>query len=81
MPHHRIELFGSFRAYRDGEPVNLLPSRRCEELLTYLLLCGESTHPRNRLAQLFWVEQPDERAAALLRQNLYLLQNSLCMLL
>jgi DNA-binding SARP family transcriptional activator len=46
-------------------------------LFAYLLLQGERSHPREVLADLFWGEQPQERARSCLSTALWRLRNAL----
>ena len=58
-----IKMLGELAVYRDGEPVNLPPSKRTRALLGYLAMTGRP-HRRDRLCEVFW-ELPDDPRGAL----------------
>jgi DNA-binding SARP family transcriptional activator len=59
----RIYLFGSVRIVHDGRPVETNPTRIVQGLLAYLLLHRHRYHSREVLANLFWGDRREERAA------------------
>lgn len=73
----RICLFGKFQVYNGDDPLPGFESRRVQELLSYLLLHSDRTHPREVLAGLLWGERPARQAKKYLRQALWQLQNAL----
>ncbi|MEM8861979.1 MAG: NB-ARC domain-containing protein [Chloroflexota bacterium] len=78
-----LKLLGTFQVTRDGQPVTKFRSANVRGLLVYLALRGG--HPnsfgrpaeRDRLATLFWPEEPEGVAKTNLRQGLYHLRNAL----
>ncbi|MDD4904321.1 MAG: BTAD domain-containing putative transcriptional regulator [Candidatus Bipolaricaulis sp.] len=70
----RVRLFGYPRVECRGEPVPV-PRRKAVALLTYLAVT-QSAHSRDALAALLWPEQESARAYALLRNALWLLNQT-----
>lgn len=58
-----IKTLGELRVFRDGEPVDLPPSKRTRALLAYLAITARP-HRRDRLCELFW-ELPDDPRGSL----------------
>lgn len=71
-PSFDLRLLGAFRLERDAQIIHL-PTRKFEALLAYLALFPES-HPREKLAAIFWGDTPDEQARASLRNALAVLR-------
>ncbi len=74
-PRLRFYLLGRFRVESEIGPIHL-PRRKVESLLAYLLLHPE-THPREKLAALFWGDSPDAEARHSLRTALATLRQDL----
>ncbi|MDD5264212.1 MAG: BTAD domain-containing putative transcriptional regulator [Candidatus Bipolaricaulis sp.] len=70
----RIRLFGYPQVECAGEPVTV-PRRKALALLAYLAVT-QSAHSRDALAALLWPEQESARAYALLRNALWLLNQT-----
>ena len=71
----RVYLLGAFRLERNAQTIRL-PTRKDESLLAYLVLHPES-HPREKLAALFWGDASDEQARTSLRTALAALRKEL----
>ncbi|WP_246684748.1 alpha/beta hydrolase [Mesorhizobium sp. B2-7-1] len=61
---HMLELrvLGDFQVMRDGQPLDLPPSRKTRALLAYLAVTGRR-HQRERLCEIFWDIPDDPRGA------------------
>jgi DNA-binding SARP family transcriptional activator/tetratricopeptide (TPR) repeat protein len=59
----RLSLLGTVHVTRDGAPISNFRSRKAIALLGYLAVHGEPV-PRERLADLFWPDQPEDRGRA-----------------
>ena len=61
---HRLELrvLGDFQVTRDGQPLDLPPSRKTRALLAYLAVTARQ-HQRERLCEIFWDVPDDPRGA------------------
>ncbi len=77
MCNTRIHLFGKFRMTRDDRTGEGLPTRRAEELLSYLLLHRRQAHPREVLATLLWEGASPVQSKKYLRHTLWQLQAAL----
>ncbi len=66
MTHLKITLLGPFRIERDGTLLVEGTAGKPWALLAYLVAEAERPHARERLAALFWPDQPEQNA----RQNL-----------
>lgn len=73
----QISLFGRFRIARDGSPVSGLEALKAQELLSYLLLYRDHTHPRETLAGILWGDKPSSQSRKYLRQALWQVQGAL----
>ena len=73
----QISLFGRFQVARDGSPVPEIEALKAQELLSYLLLYRDHTHPRETLAGILWGDKPTAQARKYLRQALWQLQSAL----
>ena len=72
----QAQLLGALSLRVADEPITL-PTAKVRELAAYLLWhCGEWV-ARDRLRALLWPDSPDDRAAASLRQSVYLLRRAL----
>lgn len=73
----QVYLFGSIQVRHDygTRPVKLTPS--VQNLLAYLLLERQRTHPRETLAGLFWGDNTQERARNCLNTALWRLRSAL----
>ena len=72
-----IELLGSMRISRDGEPAIYFEAEAARALLAYLAANAERPVPREVLAGLLWPEWPDTDALRNLRTTLYRLRNAI----
>lgn len=70
-PRCAIHLLGRFGARGAGGGPVVLPSRRAEELLGYLLLFRERPHHREVLAGRLWPESSTAQSRKYLRQSLW----------
>jgi DNA-binding SARP family transcriptional activator len=59
----RLSLLGTVHVTRDGVPVSNFRSRKAIAVLGYLAVHGQPV-PRERLADLFWPDQPEDRGRA-----------------
>jgi DNA-binding SARP family transcriptional activator len=75
-PELRITCFGRFQAALDGSPL-VFETDKGRALLAYLAVEADQPHHRERLAGLFWSDQPEERALHNLRQTLAGLRKAL----
>ena len=57
-----LRLLGPLRIERDGEPIDLPPSKKARALLGYLATTGRE-HRRQRLSDLLW-DVADDHAGA-----------------
>ena len=72
-----ITLFGSLQLTGAGAPQQALPTARLQSLLAYLVVESAQPQPRERLAALFWPDEPTAAARQNLRQALYQLRQLL----
>ncbi|MFA9461870.1 AAA family ATPase [Thiohalorhabdus sp. Cl-TMA] len=77
MPQLYIRTLGRMAVLRDGEPLPGLGEGKVAALLAYLAVERGQPHERERLAGLFWPEQPGSRARNNLRQSLHQLRRIL----
>jgi DNA-binding SARP family transcriptional activator len=70
----QVQLFGKLRVQDEGRLMGGLDGRRVQELLVYLLLHRERSHPREYLADLMWGEGTSAQLRKGLRQTLWKLQ-------
>jgi len=77
MPALLVSLLGGFDATVPAKGSLHFPTRKAQALLAYLALRPAQSHPRAKLATLFWGEVPDAQARASLRQTLSLLGKTL----
>lgn len=73
----RFQLFGKFSAHRDAQLLRGLDASKEQELLSYLLVHRDRSHPRETLASLLWGDTSTERSKKYLRQALWHLQTAL----
>ena len=73
----RITLFGKLEVQQGDQLVVGLESRKVQELLCYLLLFRDRSHPREVLADLLWGELPTAKSKSYLRKVLWQLQTTL----
>lgn len=71
-----VRLMGTFAILFGGKPVTL-SSRRAESLFAYLILTAGTLHRREKLAGMFWPDEPEEKARAYLRNALWLIRKTL----
>jgi DNA-binding SARP family transcriptional activator len=72
-----IQLFGKFSVQRNSLAVNGLAAHKVQELLSYLLVRGNQSHPRESLASVLWADTSTEKSKKYLRQALWHLQAAL----
>jgi DNA-binding SARP family transcriptional activator len=72
-----IRLFGKFSIRKDDYLLAGLDSAKVRELLSYLLLYRERSHPREHLASVLWEATSTPLARKYLRQVLWQLQSGL----
>jgi DNA-binding SARP family transcriptional activator len=77
MVGFRATLFGRFRLGRDDGPLRDIEISKARELLCYLLIYREHSHPRETLAELLWGNQPPVLSKKYLRQTLWKLKSFL----
>ena len=68
-PPFTLRVLGGFQLSRSGAPLDI-PNRKLACLLTYLACVAPLPQSREKLANLFWSEHPEERARHNLRQGL-----------
>lgn len=71
-----IRLFGEFRVICGHEDLTASFPPRLQALLAFLLLHGEGSLPRDRIAFGFWPDVPEKKARNNLRQLLYRLRRT-----
>jgi len=73
----KFRLFGKFSVECDTQLVKGLDSGKEQELLSYLLVRRDRSHPRETLASLLWGDSSTEKSKKYLRQALWHLQSGL----
>ena len=73
----RIKLFGNLRITIAGRPVTAVNTSRLYSLIAYLILHGDTPHPRERLAFVLWPASGESQARTNLRQLLHHLKRAL----
>src|SRR5262245_36909786 len=73
----QLDLLGGFRARTATGVVLALPTRKTQALLAFLAGPAGQTHPRGKLATLFWGDMEHKQARGNLRQALARLRRSL----
>src|SRR4051794_12477324 len=73
----KIRLFGKFSIERDAQPIKGLVANKERELLSYLLVRRDRSHPREILASVLWGESSTEKSKKYLRQALWHTQAAL----
>jgi DNA-binding SARP family transcriptional activator len=74
MMRLRVSLFGQFHVQRGDEVLTDCCPRKQQELLCYLLLYRDRSHPRETLAGLLWGNSSTAQSKKNLRQTLWQLQ-------
>jgi DNA-binding SARP family transcriptional activator/predicted ATPase len=77
MPRLTISLLGPFQVTLDGVPVTSFESDKVRALLAYLAVEAGTPQRRERLAGLFWPDQPERIARTNLRHALFRLRNAI----
>lgn len=72
-----FQLFGRLCVMRDARSVEGLETSKEQELLCYLLIHRDRSHPREALASLLWGDSSTERSRKYLRQALWRLHAAL----
>ena len=70
MSHLALHLLGTWHAELNAEPLLGIRTNRARGLLAYLAVEHAQSHPRTRLATLFWPDWPEATARTYLRQAL-----------
>src|SRR5580700_7140137 len=73
----RISLFGNLRITFAGRAVTAVNTNRLHSLIAYLILHGDTPHPRERLAFMLWPASSESQARTNLRQLLHHLKRAL----
>ncbi|HEY6232963.1 MAG TPA: bacterial transcriptional activator domain-containing protein [Pyrinomonadaceae bacterium] len=73
----KFRLFGKFSVECDTQLIKNLDSGKEQELLSYLLVRRDRSHPRETLASLLWGDSSTEKSKKYLRQALWHLQSGL----
>lgn len=73
----RIQLFGAVRVSHADRPRDARLIHAVQALLAWLVLNRRKTHAREALADLFWGEQPEDRARSCLSTALWRLKQAL----
>jgi len=73
----RIQLFGKFSVQCDAQLLKGLAAHKEQELLSYLLVRRDRSHPREALASVLWGDTSTERSKKYLRQALWHVQAAL----
>jgi DNA-binding SARP family transcriptional activator len=76
MSNLQIRLFGKFTVQRQTELLKGLEANKERELLSYLLIHRNQSHPREALASLLWGETTTEKSKKYLRQALWRIQSA-----
>lgn len=77
MSKLQVRLFGKFTIERGTESLKGLDAGKERELLSYLLINRNQSHPRETLASLLWGETTTEKSKKYLRQALWHVQSAL----
>jgi DNA-binding SARP family transcriptional activator len=77
MAQLSVYLFGRFCLRSEGRGSIGFDAHKLQELLSYLLIHRDHTHPREFLASLLWGDTPTAQSKRNLRQILWQLQNAL----
>ena len=72
-----IRMLGSVCFSRSGMPDPIAISRKVQSLICYLVLFRQCRHSREKLAGLFWFDQPAEKARSCLNTALWRARRSL----
>jgi DNA-binding SARP family transcriptional activator len=62
MPALQVRLLGHLELSHAGKALALPATRKAQALLAYLTLHRRQPQPRERLAEIFWGDRPDEKA-------------------
>lgn len=73
----RIQLFGQFCIWHNGQAVAGFEAHKVQELFSYLLLHQERSHSRESLASLLWPDSTSAQSKKKLRQAIWYLQSAL----
>lgn len=73
MPSLEIRLLGGFHARLENSELQF-PTKKSEALLAFLVTPPGRTHPREKLAAMFWGDSGEEQARQSLRQTLFTLR-------
>ena len=72
-----IRLLGAPEVTFRDQPLGPFPTRRCTQLLAYLVVNRQQAHERTRLAGILWPDQPEARARRSLNTALWRLRQTL----
>jgi DNA-binding SARP family transcriptional activator len=73
----KASLFGKLRIQQGDLDITGIESRKVQELLSYLLIFRNHSHPRDRLCETLWGDQSCADPRKFLRQTLWRLQSAL----
>ena len=71
-----VRLIGKFEIKCSGKPVTIT-SRIAQSLFAYLILTAGTQHRREKLAGIFWPDEPEEKARSYLRNELWRIRKTL----
>jgi DNA-binding SARP family transcriptional activator len=71
MSSLQFQLFGKFSVQRDSQSLHGIEASKEQELLSYLLIHRDRSHPREALASMLWGNASTERSRKYLRQALW----------
>lgn len=74
MSKLKFQLFGKFSVERDSQILKGFANNKEQELLGYLLVHRDRSHPRETLASILWGETSTEKSKKYLRQALWHVQ-------
>ena len=77
MSKLKFQLFGKFSVERDSQILKGFANNKEQELLSYLLVHRDRSHPRETLASILWGETSTEKSKKYLRQALWHVQAAL----
>lgn len=77
MANLKVKLFGAFRVWQNGQPVEGIDSGKAQELFCYLLLFRNRPHSRETLAGFLWRNRPTSQAKKYLRQAIWQIHTTL----
>lgn len=73
----KVRFLGGFELVFDGDPIRMIKTQKAKGLFAYLIMNPKVPLARERVAALFWPDQPIEKAAHSLRQALSTLRKGI----